>query len=684
MSAVDAARRWWERPFSAFQTNLREIDAGLDVDRVLDFIEDFGAGAWLLNTGGIISNYPTDLDFQTRNPVLAERASGDLLGDAACAAESRGIRLLCRMDFSKIPAALAELHPDWCFIAPDGGIQEYNGLVSVCPNGGYYRSAVLEVLAEVIGRYPVDGFFFNWFSFNEVGYDGSYRGVCHCGPCQRAFAEFAATDGADPELPNGPEDLGYERWRRFSAACLADLNDLLHGHISGLDPDVALIRGDQSDIVWHEANNAVGRDLWATATADEVAVAKTWRPDKAVLVNAVAFLDMPYRFAAEEPATMQQYLAQTISRGGNPSTYVMGTPDLIEYSGLSAAAQVVRFHRDHRDLYEGLRPAAEVAVVRPDPARPFDAIRRAEYEGIVLALRRAGVPVDVVAEEHLADVLGGEEIGIRVIVLGDLGALDRTTSATADDWVQRGGRVLATGSTGLRTDGHDLASAGIDGRISTRRGDELRNSYVIADASEAAEGSIRGNPLALYGAYHYLRPGVETTSDHLVLSRAPFGPPEKCYGNRVTEHPGRLRSAYGSGLVVTIPWTVGAAYRELELTALSDHLVQTVRELVGGASQVSLQAPGPVDVSVGRRGDDLVVHLINLSGARRRNFDEPAPLPVQLTVRDVAAEEVVELLNGSTGAEVVRRGRDAEITIPSLATFEVVTITRAGMPGQPG
>src|SRR5690554_4069034 len=86
-----AARHWWREPFRMFQTNLREIDAGLDVDKTLDYIENYGANAWLISVGGILSNYPTKLPFQTANPHLAERASGDLIGDATKAATARGV-----------------------------------------------------------------------------------------------------------------------------------------------------------------------------------------------------------------------------------------------------------------------------------------------------------------------------------------------------------------------------------------------------------------------------------------------------------------------------------------------------------------------------------------------------------------------------------------------------------------
>src|SRR5205823_10504943 len=121
--AIGVAQPWWRRPFGMFQTNLREIDATLDVDRVLDYIQAHGADVWLVNAGGILSFYPTDLPFQTRNPYLAQRPSGDLLGDAVRAAHARGVHLLARMDFSKVSTRIAAEHPEWCYVSPSGQSQ---------------------------------------------------------------------------------------------------------------------------------------------------------------------------------------------------------------------------------------------------------------------------------------------------------------------------------------------------------------------------------------------------------------------------------------------------------------------------------------------------------------------------------------------------------------------------------
>ena len=55
-SPSDRAGGWWRKPFSVFQTNLQEMDAVLDVEQALDFIENYGSDTWLINTGGIVSS----------------------------------------------------------------------------------------------------------------------------------------------------------------------------------------------------------------------------------------------------------------------------------------------------------------------------------------------------------------------------------------------------------------------------------------------------------------------------------------------------------------------------------------------------------------------------------------------------------------------------------------------------
>ncbi|MGW7685517.1 alpha-amylase family protein [Kribbella sp. NPDC054772] len=600
---------WWQDPFRMFQTNLREIDAGLDVEAVLDYLEEFGADTWLLSVGGILSNYPTDLEFQTRNPYLSERPSGDLVGDAVKAAARRGIRVMGRMDFSKIDERRAEAHPEWCFVGPGGERQVYNGLTSVCPSGDYYQARLFDVLDEVLDRYPLDGFFCNWMSFNEVDYSRVYHGICHCVACQQRY---------DGVLPNDRDSPGYADWQSFANGVLAELTGRIRDHLASRRPEAPLVLGDRADIVFHEANNAVGRRLWHHRTSESVSAAKTYRPSVPVLTNSVGFVDMPYRLASEDPQHFAQYLLQAIARGANPSTYIMGTPATTPYACLDVAAELTRFHRDHAEVYRDLVPAAETLLVRPVHSR-------AEFEGLYLALLQRHVPFDVLPVERLGEV---DLSRYRVVVLPDLGRVELG---------EYDGRIVATGTTEVA-------------RVAVRR-----------LASYATESTTRGLHLEggvpVVGAFHVVEPDVDDEVGLFAYSRAPYGPPEKCHGHQLLQHPGMVRR----GNAVLFPWTIGQAYREVGLTVHRDLFV----EQVGGAIETDL--PEQVEVVVGRSAAGYVVHLLNRSGDTDQRFAPPVPIgPGRLRVPDGVQE--VEALNAGERLPV----EDGWVQVPELGLFEVL------------
>ena len=55
-----AQQGWWMRePLRWVQTNLRETDATLDPQRLVEQLADFRANVLLLNMGGIAAHYPT-------------------------------------------------------------------------------------------------------------------------------------------------------------------------------------------------------------------------------------------------------------------------------------------------------------------------------------------------------------------------------------------------------------------------------------------------------------------------------------------------------------------------------------------------------------------------------------------------------------------------------------------------
>lgn len=655
--------RWWREPFRTFQTNLRRIDpAVLDVERVLDVIEDYGADTWLISVGGIIANYPSELDCQAVNRALAERTSGDLIGDAVTAAARRGIRVLARMDFSKIDARRAEMYPQWCFVGPDGEPQIYNGYRSVCPSGEYYQRKMFDVVAEVLSRYDIRGFFFNMMHFNESDYSRQYRGVCQCEPCRVAFRTYAP----GVELPTGPESAGYATWREFSASALEDLNQRMREHIHALQPDAALILKDSADATYFEAQNAVGRPLWHTKTSEWVSAIRTADPERTVFVNSVGFVDMPYRWAGEDPHHFAQHLVQAIAHGGSPSTYVMGLPETGGYDCLKVGGEITRYHRDSSESYRGLRSAARVGLVRGTCGHAIER-RRAEFEGCFHSLLESHVPFDTVRLDLLS-----EHVAKRydLLILPDVGELSEPAVAAVEGLLAAGGTVVATGDSGWRDGGLQL---GADSPLAT----QLAN-YTTDQSLFSLHVPVGGGHVPALGAFQVLQAATGAETDWRALGRSTYGPPELCYGNEPTPHPGWVAGEIGPGRLALVPWRPGQVYREVGLQRVRDAFVAKVLALTGREDdlRIGTDLPAQVQMVLGRnRAGSTVLHLLNRSGDAVQRFVEPLPVGGGVVRLPMEAEPThVRALVAGAELEWSFDGSHVEVHTPDLGLFDAVEI----------
>jgi hypothetical protein len=680
-SESSGGERWWRRPFSVFQTNLQEIDALMDVERVLDVIQEHGSDTWLINTGGIVSFYPTDLPFQTRNPFLPSRPSGDLIGDAVTAARSRGVRVIARLDFSKIAASIAREHPEWLFVSPDGQPQVYNTLFSTCPSGDYYQQRSLDVIDEVLDRYPVDAFFFNWMKFNELDYSRAYHGVCHCANCTAAFSVYS-----DEPLPSNPKSPTYPQWMRFAQESITTLSRRIADHIAARRPDTGLVLRNGAPILYSEANNAFGREFWPHATAEAISAHVSARPEIAALVNSVSFVDMPYRMAGEQPELFAQYLLQAIARGGNPSTYIMGAPGRIPYANLPLGREITRFHRAHRDLYARLRPAATTALVRPDRLRAAGpdgfAESTEEFRGAYTSLKETHHPFDVIAVEQIEKMAREEALSrYSLIILPDLGSLGASTAAALDAFVEAGGNLLVTGSSGLTGDGAvELAASPALMRVGDPLTGKALWSTFVTDQDQPDIGEYRyaGPVIPVFGSYtrYVWKPGAIKAG--FVLPSAPYGPPEKCYGHTGSDDPAAVHARHGGGLVTVVPWSIGRTYREFGTSEVRDRFMTAVRSLA--RLTVSADLPEQVELIVGRDDDGgLVLHLINQSGAKRRSFGPHVPITGgRVRLHDVAGSWRATALVDRAELATSPEENDLVIDLPPLELFEVVHVRSTG------
>jgi hypothetical protein len=161
------------------------------------------------------------------------------------------------------------------------------------------------------------------------------------------------------------------------------------------------------------------------------------------------------------------------------------------------------------------------------------------------------------------------------------------------------------------------------------------------------------------------------------LSRAPYGPPEKCHGHLELTHPGRLSASYGKGRAALLPWTVGRAYREVGLSAHRDLFVDEA--LRTGAPQVETGLPEQVEIVLGHSAAGQVVHLLNRSGDADQRFVRPLRIAeARLRIPGGSgAREVKALCAGRT----LPADADGWVTVPAIERFEVLVVREFRGPG---
>ena len=696
-----ASERWWHRPFRILQTNLREIDAGLDVDRVLAELRDLNANVWLLNAGGIVSFYPSQLPYQQPSPWLRDRPSGDLIGDAVAAAHAAGVRVVARLDFSKLHADLYAAHPDWFFVNGAGQPQEYNGLYSTDPCAPYYQELSFEIIAELVRRYDVDGFFFNMFGFKETDYSGNYHGLSRNVHSVRRFrAEHGGElpESADWNHPSWVDYLDF-RWSVVTA-----LTRKVRAFLNAQKPDAALVlfmNAGRGDVVMHEINNAVARagPFWAHGAAEAIKHSNGEYPDAPVTINSVLFLDIPYRFAAEQPGMVAVRLAQTIAHGANPYIYVIGA-DTSHYRGnLPVCRELLGFQSAHEDAFTGLRSVARIALVKPDltaeryRAGTQSAHLQAAFRGCYLALMNRHEQFDIISDRSLD---GDDESLLdryRVLVLPNVACISDTAVGRIESFVARGGAVLATFETGRYDErGRDRPEAAggwlAGGRVQARRADTrgaylalAEDSRVISPAAAAAAAAGAGL-MPLIGELLYVEPGESVQADLLLVSSAPYGPPEKCYGHLPTEWPGALTRAVGAGRSVWLPWQPDRYYFENRIPEYGVLISHLVRSLDAAPPHATSTAPR-VEIVVREqpRTGAVLVSLINHSGHDGHEFGAPVPMhgvEVSVALPGVGGAWSAVSLRLARGLAMAADGERQVVTLPSLELFDTIRFTTDG------
>jgi hypothetical protein len=641
---------WWMRePIRLVQTNLPLHYVGeVDPEALAASVADYPANAWLLNLGGIYANYPTELDVQMPNPHL--RPGDDFFGRAFAAAKARGLRVLARFDFSRVPRELHEAHPEWSFLRADGTPLTFAGLFQTCVNGDYYRTYALEILEEALGRYPVDGVFINWFGNQARNwYDGSENGTCHCPACRE---KWAATRGGP--LPEDPFEAEY---REFMDESWGEAADAIRELIHRVRPGAGLIlynnpaTNDHVDSMTAESRTSFDdpQSWWPYDASLQIDRDRHDQPDKMVFSITVNFVNFRWRYVPHRPNEILMRAYQAMAYGGAPAYYMIGTLDQPDPSGPAAARPAFTFHAENEDLYVGQRNAARVLLVEGGESDPG-------FRGAYRLLAEEHVPFFVQSEPDLGDLPG--EVGLVVSTTGPLTGLV--------EYLRAGGRALLTGTSAPPVDLPPL--------VRRWSADETAAAYWRVSPSDLLPSLKSTRTLFMSGPY--LEYAGHEQSPLQLEPPALYGPPEMVSPPvRPAQGPGLLVRDVGEGRLVYLPWDAPGLYYEHSNLALRRLLTDLVDGLLPAGRQLRTDAHPLVEMVLMTQPATgcTLLHLLNHSG--RLGASASRVLPIQ--------EVEVAVAGGFAKARSRRLAEDLPVvveagyttfTLPRLEEYDVVVL----------
>ena len=650
MSKLSEAKHWWQGyPWRMVQTNFREIDmAAIDAEKYANDLADFGATVVTLNAGGILASYESKLSYHTVSQYL----TGSSLKKIIDACHAKGIRVIARMDFSKIPYAVYEQHPDWAFCTADGGIVEQNGFVQTCQNSEYQQDKVMEILRELLSTHPFDGVYCNMSGFVATDYSGKVYGLCTCARCAEAFkAAF------NLEVPTklDMKDPATLRYMGFQSGMGKKLREKMNAAIKAINPEIAV---DKVDYLRTESHTDIGEPIWVYSASSNSR--QTAGGERSLISdNASAdFMGFRYRESSVSPGVMELRQWQNLANSGAVSLYIMGRLDNHkDKSSFAGSKRVFQFHKRHEELLSGMTSAAEVLLVIKAQQARFDP----ESYGWIRALTASHIPFDEVKTSGIRKtVLKGK----KLVILADVKDLQPEQGEILDSYAEAGGVVVASADSGVRGNPASLKCLGIKKILGKQK--NLMSTVFVATEPELIRCTI--SPVIAPGSEITEAEYTESVKKYLHTQPEPmFGPPEVCYAKEETDVPGLTVNPFGAGQGIFIPWNCGSFYHNEGYTNTLNFMQDVLFEICG-LPEIAPTLHPTVELVLSKKDNKKVVSLINASGYFGNSFFAPIPM-ANIEIQLPGSIVTAKALNGGTALL-----KDNTIHLDVLKEFEMIVL----------
>ena len=716
--ATETKRGWFNDCRRWGQVNLREIDPpNTDVSWWVDVFRRTRIDAVTINAGGIIAYYPTQIEGHWRSRWLGDR---DLFGEFVDAAKDIGLYVLGRMDCAGAHRDFAYSHPDWLLVNEEGEPYRYQDveLYYTCPNSPYYRGYIPEVFREVLRGYDIDGFFDNgWPSL------GRREAICHCVHCQRHFRRSTGLQLPDRE---DWEDSAFRQWVAWRYRVMEEIWELFNETVSAEKPSAVWIgnlyghpdfaAAPNRSVDWlnlARKSGVFGIDHQGRALNQPTFLVGEFGRLLRNVAEGKPFYNLfgtwhahtPMKRTLAKPAAEASlWLAESTATGFRPWWHSIGAANE-DRRWVPAFEEFFQWHAEHERHLVDRQSLAEVGVVFSVRTTDYygreapDERVSKHLHGLVYGLLKARIPFDIVHERKL-DAASLDQY--RSLILPNVAALSDEQCAQIRAFVERGGSLIATFESSLYDEwGQPRDDYGLAEILGVHKSGlpikKLSDAFSLVYRGEAPVGHafqlIRQPDHPIFEWVHdtdYLAYDgrlclITTEPDVRMLATLippyPMYPPEMAFPEfRETPTPTVVVREVGDSRIVYFPGDIDRELWDHNLTELGQTMGEAIRWALGNRQIISVDGPGLLDVQPYRKGDELIVHLVNLNQVNvwHAPLDEIIPLPGQrVRVRLQSRERVqgAQLLVAGQPVDWHADGQEITISIPAIEAHEVVVLT---------
>lgn len=623
-----------------------------------------------------------------------EERDGKKLDEYLKRTKKTGIKEIVYVNIHGVNAEDHEKHPEYSLLDKDGNaLTVYGAQYYICLNGPYFEEHIKNMKA--LCKHEIDGIFLDGPSLRAD--------ACYCEACLKKFEELYG---------KSKYEAGYYERIEFNTKMATEFVKATCDAVKEVNPDILVyinntllipegigtrardiepyvdMIGTEGGFVWLDRSTT----LWHASP--KVKMAETVSCGKARVCFIAGDLK-PWSYYMHTACETNILYAQSIAYGANVWYGLHGSSKQGEMPGGKAAAEFNKFIQNNSEYLVNTKSCSRIALFWSDATsarystsveeadfvhktmelgsdKEFKSNQAASFKGMYDLLTRAHIQFDLIDEISFQT---GQHKKYDTIIMSNAACISDEIAAIIKDYVKEGGKLISDFDTGLydefceKREQSVLAEVqGIKSYVGTFKYLDGCGYLVTNHQNDVFDGVCDDNiPLPLLSIENELL----ETAEILGYARKPL---EGRYVDLTKEiYPSIVAHKYGKGESLYFSGAVGEFFDHYANPDWKKIVVNSVKKF----SKVDMitDAPGSVEVSLRKKENNYMVHLVNLTGEMVRPIEriiELSHIHFELNM-DIKVQSI-KTLRGKENLKFEQKGSSIQFTLPTLKNHEIIVI----------